>query len=453
MKKPLLLLCGLLTLSLAGIAQWTSQNTAFSLDGSYPDDIKAVDSNVVWIVGAAGDGSGVGVQEFSRTIDGGNMWQAGTVTTDTNYRFANIMAVNQDLAWATMYKNIAAQIGHIYRTTDGGATWVPLDSNNIFMTTNLSFPNFTYFWNATHGVSMGDPASGYYEIYTTVDSGTTWTRVPSANIPQPTSGEYGLVDCYDVIDSTMWAGTNKGRMFKSVDGGQNWTVAHVGNIDAGVKVAFRDLNNGLCQKSNGATTPVYTLYKSTDGGTSWNVITPSGTMFKSDLIAIPGNNTFMSSGASSAGRGSSYSNDDGLSWYTIDTGASAVDGNGYTSLDFINTTIGWGGGFTQNAITGGISRWVGGVVATSAVPVALPALGVNPNPSNDIVRLQMMLEKKSSVAIRITDAIGRTVYSVDERAMSGQLNHVVRVQDWKAGIYFVSLEWNGNRVQQKFIVQ
>src|SRR5688572_16252935 len=188
MKKPLLILCGLLSMSLVSRSQWSSQNSGFTLDGTYPDDIKAVDSNVVWITGAAGDGSGVGVQEFSRTIDGGNTWQSGLVTTDTNYRFSNIMAINADLAWATMYKNVAAQEGRIFRTTDGGATWVAMDSTNIFVTINLSFPNFTYFWNAAEGFSVGDPASGYYEIYTTADSGTTWQRVPSANIPAPTSG-------------------------------------------------------------------------------------------------------------------------------------------------------------------------------------------------------------------------------------------------------------------------
>ena len=452
MKKPLLLLCGLLSFGFISQAQWTSQSTGFSLTGTYPDDIHAVDSNVVWITGAAGDGSGVGVQEFSRTIDGGNSWAAGVVTTDTNYRFSNIQAFNADLAWATMYLNVAAQEGRIYRTTDGGNTWTPVDPNNIFVITNLSFPNFSYFWSASEGVSVGDPAGGYYEIYRTADSGTSWTRVASASIPASISGEYGLVDCYSVVDSTIWWGTNKGRMFKSTDLGLTWTVSTVVNADGVNKVAFRDQNIGLCIKYN-SISQVYTLYRSTDGGATWNAVTPVGTHFYSDITAVPGTSTFMTVGASQAGRGSAYSNDDGASWYVVDTGATSVDQNGYTSVDFVSPTTGWAGGFTDNAITGGISRWVGGTVAVNGVPVALPALGLNPNPSNDFIRLQLVLDKRADVSIRITDALGRLVYNAQEKSWTGQLNHRVNVEQWNTGIYFATVEWNGNRVQQKFVVQ
>src|SRR4030095_10916501 len=114
---------------------------------------------------------------------------------------------------------------------------------------------------------------------------------------------------------------------------------------------------------------------------------------------------------------------------------------------------GWAGGFTTNAITGGVSRWVGGSVGTSSVPVALPALGLHPNPSSDVIRLQMMLDKKAAVSIRVTDALGRLVYSAEEKSWTGQLNHVIQVESWKSGVYFATVEWNGNRVQQKFIVQ
>ncbi len=57
---------------------------------------------------------------------------------------------------------------------------------------------------------MGDPIGGYFEIYTTVDGGVTWTRVPQADIPIPYRGEWGVVGYYDVIGDTIWFGTNVG---------------------------------------------------------------------------------------------------------------------------------------------------------------------------------------------------------------------------------------------------
>lgn len=452
MKKQLLILFCFVSISFVAKSQWTAQSTGFTRTGTYPFDLEAVDSNVIWLVGNPGDGSGVSIQEYSVSVDGGNLWTVGSVTSDTNYHFSNITAANGNLAWATMYYNTAAAGGSIFRTTDGGFTWNALSPGSIYNTSAVSFPNLTHFWNDSVGFSMGDPAGGYYEIYTTTDSGSTWTRVNTANIPAPTSGEYGLVDCYSVVDSTIWYGTNKGRVFKSTDLGHTWTVSVVGNIDGVTDVTFKDANNGLCLKYNSVST-LYSLYRTTDGGTTWNLVTPAGTMFKSEIYYVPGTSTLLSCGASTAGRGSSYSLNDGSNWTVIDTGATSVDGDGYTGFAFVNAHTGWAGGFTTNIVTGGISKWLGGPVAVNPVSSGTPVLAAYPNPGRDFVRLTMNTDKRADVRIYVTDALGRTVYSVNEKVVNGQLNHLLQVENWKSGIYFATIEWNAGKVQRKIVVQ
>ena len=66
----------------------------------------------------------------------------------------------------------------IYKTTDGGASW-------MLLTTNLEPKGFwdcMGFWDSTHGIIVGDPVDGRFTIMTTSD-GATWQKMkgPSAN--------------------------------------------------------------------------------------------------------------------------------------------------------------------------------------------------------------------------------------------------------------------------------
>src|SRR5207244_217041 len=137
--------------------------------------------------------------------------------------------------------------GGIFKTTDGGATWNQQSAGSTF-TGTTSFPNSVYFYDANNGFILGDPdyqsSAGYFEIYTTSDGGTTWTRVPKANIPTFISGETGLNNVFEVRGATVWFTTTRGRVFKSVNSGLNWTVANSGAKYPYI-VAFADSLNGL----------------------------------------------------------------------------------------------------------------------------------------------------------------------------------------------------------------
>src|SRR5579864_6011994 len=86
-------------------AQWNPQktNTSASLGG-----LSIVNANVVWASGTGGT--------FVRTTDGGETWQAGTVSGGEKLDLRDVYAVDAKTAYLLSFGNQA----RIYKTTDGG---------------------------------------------------------------------------------------------------------------------------------------------------------------------------------------------------------------------------------------------------------------------------------------------------------------------------------------------
>lgn len=357
MKKLLLfafIVLGVLNVQAQGT--WVSQATNFIPVSSGVRYVSAVDTNVVWICSYDGSGGGANRQDFSRTIDGGNTWVAGTITgAAATLDWSMIYGLDSSTAWAMLYSTVASATGGIYKTTDGGATWTQQGAGTIYNNLNQSFPNVVHFWDANNGFAMGDPEAGFYEIYTTTDGGTTWTRVPSGNIPAPTAGEFGIVGHYEVIGDTVWFDTNKGRVYRSVDRGLNWTVASTGitvPANGAIDICFYSSTNGIARLYN-ATTGGNTMRVTNDGGLTWTVATPVGNFFGSDVQYVPGTaSKLVSTGAATGFVGSSYSDDGGINWTDIELTAQR------TALGIVDSTHMWTGGFTTSPSSDGIFKYL-----------------------------------------------------------------------------------------------
>lgn len=250
---------------------WIPQATGFATASRGINNISIVDQNIVWVSAYDGSGGAANVQEFAKTSNGGNTWTPGTINLgNTGLGIAMIHAYDANTAWLAAYPNAAGQTGGIWKTTNGGTTWTRQASatyNNA-----SSFTNVVYFWNENEGVCQGDPINGEFEIYRTLDGGTTWTLVPGANIPAPLSGEYGYVRQIETVGDIVWFTTNKGRIYRSIDKGINWTVSQSPLTDFGSStmsgnLSFRDGSNGIIVNSGGLT------YKTTDGGANWTQVT------------------------------------------------------------------------------------------------------------------------------------------------------------------------------------
>ncbi|HEU0137208.1 MAG TPA: T9SS type A sorting domain-containing protein [Flavobacterium sp.] len=422
MKKLLLFSVALIGFS-AQAQFWTEKAIGVTTANRGVDNISIVDENVVWV--KTYDGSGAAsqtVKDISRSIDGGETWTPATfggIGTGT-LGMGNLHAISATTAWIAAFPT-GAQAGGIYKTTNGGSTWVK--QTTALFNQAESFANLVYFWDANNGVAQGDPQGGYFEIYTTTNGGTTWVRVPSANIPTPLAGEYGYTNNYDVVNNTMWFGTNMGRLFKSTDQGMTWEVntspvTDFGSATMSASYSFSDEMKGIMNTSAGMN------YITNDGAETWTPIAGSG-LFFNDIEYIPGTSKVVATGLPTLSYGTYYSYDDGVTWMEGETATQT------TELEFLSETVGYGGGFVTNATDGGIYKYTGTQLGTGNF-TALRQISASPNPTNGM--LQLVNQTTSINNVVVYDLLGKQVFS----SAYGSLNEVnVDLTNLQTGAYIL----------------
>jgi photosystem II stability/assembly factor-like uncharacterized protein len=452
MKKLLLLSFIALGFTSAKAQQtfWEEKTTGFSTASTTVSHISYVDGNTVWTSAADGSGGGLTFRNWGRSLDGGNTWSNGIINlgaSSADLGIGSIQGISATTAYVAAFPNSATVQGGIFKTTDSGATWVK-QTSAAFNTGIDSFANFVYFWDANTGVCQGDPAGGYFEIYTTTNGGTNWTRVPSGNIPARLEGEYGYVHNYDVVGNTIWFGTNKGRIYKSLDQGLNWSVAQSPIADFGSAAisgnySFRNQDEGLLISSN------WEQFRTLDGGVTWTAEFPDG-IRNFNVDYVPGVDNFVvTTGEDNLDviRGSSYSTDGGLTWIDINlVDTDPVDGGG--ALAFYDATHGLASGFTASSAAGGIWKWIADAnnLSTSNVKGTKVA-GVSPNPTTGILNV----DGKNITNVTVFDVLGKQVLNTNYSALS---NVTLNLSALNSGIYMVKVANNaGNTSTIKVVKQ
>ncbi len=432
---------------------WLPQATGFSAQSRGINYISIVSPQVVWANAYDGSGNGANVQEFTRTVNGGKTWKPGKYTgVPVNYVVSCIAATDSSKAWIAMYaKSGAAGHGGIYATVNGGITWS--HQSTALFNNAKSFPDVVYFWDDQNGVCMGDPVNNYFEIYTTTNGGVNWTPVPEANIPRSLSGEYGYTNLYAAYGNIIWFGTNKGRVYKSVDKGVHWKVASIGLADLST-LGFHNDSIGIATYTSydqaGTTITGYHIEKSVDGGATWTTVTPTGKYYKSNMAVIPeAPGLLVSTGISQdlAQCGSAYSLDEGNTWTMLD------DSIQYTTVKFYNSAVGWAGGFNENSSSRGIWKWLG--IPTTAVN-ELPdrsSIKIYPNPSTSGIVHFYVPEIKKMFEISIFDMQGKLIKRIHDRVVNSSHEYTLDLSRLKKGFYVAVIEGNRVVIKKKFVIK
>ncbi len=426
--KKVFTLIALIAISYSTMAQWMPQASGFTTPSRGVGFMDAVDASVVWAAAYDGTDPEAANQEFTHTVNGGELWVPGTVTGAEGTRFAMIDGINADTAYAAMFvvDDLANQ--GIYVTRDGGVTWE--EQTTAAYSNTASFLNVVHFFDANNGVAQGDPINGEFEIYTTSDGGNNWTLLSGDAIPNPISGEWGVVGYTSAVGDTIWFGTNKGRVYRSADQGHTWEV-YTSSLGATyIDVEFANSMYGLAQDKGASSTGAFS--ETFDGGVTWTDVTSSGPTLSADFVYVPGTDaTFIATGSNvdvTGESGIAYTFDGGHTWdYFLDT-----EGFQFLATDFISPTVGWVGAFNTSATEGGMYVFNGDLTSSTNDIPAVENLMVYPNPVSGILNVRGDSKINSVQIINISGQL------VLESAVNGN-STMINTSSLTKGLYMLNV--------------
>jgi len=441
MKKTLLLSALLAVTGVANAQFWVEQDSFLPLESEGIKSIQIIDANTVWALGYDGSSSTPApFQDFTRTTDGGTNWNAGTVPTgDPDLGTTNLVAINATTAWVGAVASAGG--GGVWKTTNGGSVWVK-QNPTAYVNAN-SFFNVVHFFDANVGLTQGDPINGSYEIYRTTNGGTSWTLV-TGTPPPANSTEYGYNGGNVAAGTSFWFVTNQGFIYRTTDQGVTWTkhttpITDFGAATASGSLVMSDNNNGIIIGTTGG---VSTLYKTSNGGTTWTTGTTYTVPYR-NVSYIKGTTILVGTGQTGTGAtsvfASGYSFDNGTTWTQIESTTGAA-GQQKTDIEFLNPTTGWAGGFTDASLAGGIYKYVGPALSVSDVIANSVKLVAYPNPATNVINVKGASINK----IVAYDLLGKEVLSQE---FSSQDEVSINVSSLKTGMYIMNV-YNDNGAAQ-----
>lgn len=159
----------------------------------------------------------------------------------------------------------------VYRSNDYGESWVPAgqglpeDASLVSLALDPNEPSTLYASGYVYGQNKTTPL-----VYRSTDAGGTWTPL-GVDAPELDGQSIGSVMVAPTEPRTLFAGTNKGALLISRDGGNHWSSQPLASPSWGMRIALASGNyNRVYVAADKSGDPV--VYKSDDGGITWKAI-------------------------------------------------------------------------------------------------------------------------------------------------------------------------------------
>ncbi len=220
-----------------------------------------------------------------KSTDGGKSWQPLGLAATHNIGRIWVDPRNADVV-------VVAALGHlfgpnpergIYRSTDGGKTWVHVlaindDTGVVDLAADPTNPDLLYAaaWQVRDypWLDYFEPLSGPGSaIYRSTDGGVTWSRLAGSGWPQGPLGRIGLAVTHTSQGTRIYAtvaSDSEGGVWRSDDGGDHWQRVNTDADTFGNWYFSRltvDPRNPDVVYSAGQS-----IRRSTDGGRTWSII-------------------------------------------------------------------------------------------------------------------------------------------------------------------------------------
>ncbi len=377
--------------------------------------IEPIDSLTAFICGTMNYNDGY----IYKTTNRGFSWQL-IYFTPGNY-LLDIKSLNRDVIFAAGGNYNQAVV---LKSFDGGQTWSTTTINSTLQFKGLALPDSSsmYAYNESR-------------IYKSTNLGTTWN-----NIYQLSSGLFTDIEFLSGDEGFCLDGNYSSRIFKTTDGGQNWAVYPIVSWDNAYHMSFPSASIGYV-------TSYSYLYKTTDGGITWNQSYPS-TYYNRDIVF----------------------NDESNGWITTGYGIyRTTDGGQNWNIEFTqqNTDL-----FTVFGLRRGGELWAGGsysylikykselpspISITSDIRVDIPkefALLQNyPNPFNPATKIRYDVPKETKVVLKIYDVLGAEVTTlINQNMRPGRYTAEWNAGNFASGVYIYRMDADGFSSSKKLML-
>lgn len=396
-------------------------------------------NNIGYATGARG--------RIIKTEDGGNTWINHSITYND---FRQLQIVNNNIGYV--------QTGdRFYKTTNFGNSWVPVGSLNLG--TSVTSSDFTFV-----NENLGYATTYGGHIYKTVDGGMTWSILNNGN----TIIYEGISSIFFLNENTGFisGGFNQKKVMKTSNGGNSWTQVS-DQIFGDIQFVNQMVGYGnRTGNSNGA------IYKTTDGGNTWNLSIELADQSTNSFHFTDVNNGYL------IGQGhiAYKTNDGGTSWQQIE-----VPYGNYTIIKFYSPQIGYivkdngslyktlDGGSTWTLLTtqyritsvelannyvftagdnGIIYRSEAQILATNNKIIDEEIL-IYPNPATDFVNIKINNTKNISL-IELFNLEGKLVYSTS--TLNSHDDVKIDMSYYSKGMYFLKINLKNNKTIFKKII-
>jgi photosystem II stability/assembly factor-like uncharacterized protein len=193
-------------------AQWKKQTTGLPTDFGVSASMDACDNHSAVV--STG-------QDVFRTIDGGESWHKLQRANQSWYIW-DISIIDSLHIW------VSDGSGKIFATADGGKNW----RLQFADTTLTTFMNYIEMFDLNNGVALGDhpdpinSPGGPFAILQTNDGGATWISPNYSTLGSGSGDTWRRIDFIDFDGGYFFpSGISPSQLYKTMDGGKSWDMS------------------------------------------------------------------------------------------------------------------------------------------------------------------------------------------------------------------------------------
>ncbi len=371
-----------------------------------------------------------------RSLDKGETWTLlnGSVPGGSAHSFfVNTVDTNMMIA------SKGSSGGRVIGSTNYGTTWydiinpINLTSYGMPLEVDPNNPNTVYLAPDNAPMRMSTNWGANWTILSGGEAGGTF-RSPCDVIIQ-----FDVPNVVIVGDGTT--GSGSGKVWRSSNGGLNWTLI---NTVSGSEIPMMSNTSLDINLIYHTTWSSGSFWKSTTQASTFSNLNQSGSLWATDIAKddptavaydVYGTNTYLSLDA-------------GGNFQTIP--ATSSPAAGVLFFDKANLLFQHGSGVDKMVITYNVTPVTGNIQVSTEIPRNFSLSQNYPNPFNPVTQIKYDIAKASNVSIKIFDVLGNEVALV----VSGNLAAGKYVADFDAsrlatGVYFYSLVVDGQKLDTK----